>query len=551
MSTIKKKVFKNYPYILKSKKKGYFDLSQSVMPSDEQPVFEMRKYTPGLHSIIDSYESPSVVNLGNSVLPDYTYFDEASRVLCEYGKSYKNIMSQHRTVDGLVGDVKFEQSGVLTDFSPTNYLEINKPVTVSTGTFIFKIFFTSNTNTATILKNLDATPEKYMGASGSSPYYYGMYNSGWTLSSNTQEQDVWKFMRLEIRDGTSTMYTLDAGEYTLDTLPELSEWRTECQISGNLYSSENGFQIGANKNWSDGYFRGHIDLSQSKIIINDELYWSYEPTTYITNKDYNGCLLNYTDTGVATSLDMYSATKPGYQDFILTKDTNPNLEGYKLQYLQTISIPQHDVYTYSEQVTREGGLNKEFLLSGKTSINNYIVSNFGDSADFVSLECPLPAEANTWEIVTKVTSDQYNTDATRFFSTDVGLVSDKSAMTVGTNKYRKLWIFISSNGTSWNIASGTTGSTYLENGKTYWIKVSFDGSYYKVWLSEDGTEYKEEISISSTDKVYTTDQPICLGNHYGNACTADTQFDLQETYVRVDEELYWSAEIISGVWTKK
>lgn len=97
-------------------------------------------------------------------------------------------MSQYKTVDGLVGDIKFEQSGIITEFSSTNYMEINKPVTVSTGTFIFKVFFTSGTNTATILKNLDATPEKYMGASGSSPYYYGMYNSGWTLSSNPQEK---------------------------------------------------------------------------------------------------------------------------------------------------------------------------------------------------------------------------------------------------------------------------------------------------------------------------------------------------------------------------
>lgn len=530
MSIIKKKVFKNYPYILKAKKKGYFDFSQSVMPSDEQPVFEMKKYTPGLHSILDSYESPLVVSLENSILPDYTYFDETSRVFCEYGKYYRGVMSQHKTIDGLVGDIKFEQSGIITDFSSTNYMEINKPVTVSTGTFIFKVFFTSGTNTATILKNLDATPEKYMGASGSSPYCYGIYNSGWTLSSNPQEKNVWKFVRLEIRDGTSTMYTLDAGEYTLDTLPELSGWREECKIDSNLYSSEKGFQIGANKNWSDGYFRGHIDLSQSKIIINDELYWSYEPITYIVNKDYNGCLLNYTDTGVATSIDMYSVTKPGYQDFILTKDTNPTLEGYKLQYLKTISIPQHDTYSYSET---EGYAPGNFISVGNSSCwdsTNYIFTG-EEQATYLSLNNAL-TDADNIELLIKVNLDT---------------ISSNSAF--WGSKPNRFWLGVQSGYIGGWLPSGKfITSIPVETGVGYFKYVN-NSEGFKVYYQKDSSDNmplvysSSKVSLSCDEIIFGANYDYWDENMHGS-------LDFRNSYLKVNDTVLFGPTLIP-VWTKK
>lgn len=174
---------------------------------------------------------------------------------------------QPYTLFNIVGNLSFS-SGVASDFGESDYMTCTGFSPITSGTFLFRVYFTS-TGTNTILKDLSTDYEKYFACDD----YYGIYDNGWTKSSNYQITDQWHFIRLEIKGGVSSLYTLVDNNYTIDTLPPLENWRFECSVNSNLFSDASSFQIGANLNWTPGYLRGQLDLSKSQIIINDEIYW--------------------------------------------------------------------------------------------------------------------------------------------------------------------------------------------------------------------------------------------------------------------------------------
>lgn len=70
-----------------------------------------------------------------------------------------------------------------------------------------------------------------------------------------------------------------------------------------------------------------------------------------------------------------------------------------------------------------------------------------------------------------------------------------------------LLLYASSNGSSWNIASGTNCGSLSIN-TWYHLVLQWDGSYYDVYL--DGTRVAH---ISSASALYATTQPITFGKH--------------------------------------
>ena len=174
---------------------------------------------------------------------------------------------QPYTLFNIVGNLSFS-NGIASDFGESDYMTCTGFSSITSGTFLFRVYFTS-TGTNTILKDLSTDYEKYFACED----YYGIYDNGWTKSNNSQITDQWHFIRLEIKDGVSSLYTLVDNGYTIETLPPLENWRFECSINNNLFNNASSFQIGGNLNWVSGYLRGQLDLSKSQIIINDQVYW--------------------------------------------------------------------------------------------------------------------------------------------------------------------------------------------------------------------------------------------------------------------------------------
>lgn len=75
-----------------------------------------------------------------------------------------------------------------------------------------------------------------------------------------------------------------------------------------------------------------------------------------------------------------------------------------------------------------------------------------------------------------------------------------------TTTASKLAVYLSSNGSTYDIANGTAGATTLSADTWYHIALVFSGTTYKLYLN--GTE---ETSTTSSTKVYSTSQVLRIG----------------------------------------
>jgi hypothetical protein len=124
-------------------------------------------------------------------------------------------------------------------------------------------------------------------------------------------------------------------------------------------------------------FRGSIDLNESYIKVNDELWWK----GYIGNDFYNntsiapytlvnnvlvGCLVNYEDNGSANILKAY---KVSYTDdsvgVVLSTDDTFTLENMgEKTYLADVVIPNHKLFTYGEKTVKKDWKNSKLTTNG-------------------------------------------------------------------------------------------------------------------------------------------------------------------------------------------
>lgn len=95
----------------------------------------------------------------------------------------------------------------------------------------------------------------------------------------------------------------------------------------------------------------------------------------------------------------------------------------------------------------------------------------------------------------------------------------------------KIWL--SSNKSSWNIASAVACSIAVEPNTTHDIELKYTGEAYKVLV--DGVE---GLSITSTTPVYSGTYPFILGFDHRNTAFNGSVL-LQDSYIEVDGEEVW------------
>ena len=128
----------------------------------------------------------------------------------------------------------------------------------------------------------------------------------------------------------------------------------------------------------------------------------------------------------------------------------------------------------------------------------------------------------------------------------LGYENNKKCMAINLDNYGSVSIFLSSNGSSWNIASGTGSSLTLNTNTDYYMKRYFTGTQYKLDISTTGDFSGEEvnyITVNSTTSVYSGDIPIILGTWLGGSMTSmQGSIDLTQVYLKVDGNLIWKPE---------
>jgi hypothetical protein len=66
----------------------------------------------------------------------------------------------------------------------------------------------------------------------------------------------------------------------------------------------------------------------------------------------------------------------------------------------------------------------------------------------------------------------------------------------------KLALYLSSNGSTWDLASATAGSTTLSSNTWYYCSLSFDGAKYRLFCGTLGGTTVKEVEVSSSTRVF-------------------------------------------------
>ena len=124
----------------------------------------------------------------------------------------------------------------------------------------------------------------------------------------------------------------------------------------------------------------------------------------------------------------------------------------------------------------------------------------------------------------------------------------------GTSK--KILLYLSSNGTSWNIVNGGTLVTAFQTGIVYYLRLIYDGTKYELSSSTDKQNWTTEITVNDSREIFIPSTPFNIGyNAYssGSAQFMRGQIDTNQTYIKVNGKLwFWQPQetkkiIVNGV----
>ena len=137
---------------------------------------------------------------------------------------------------------------------------------------------------------------------------------------------------------------------------------------------------------------------------------------------------------------------------------------------------------------------------GSPIINNGVVSGFSASpVSCVTTGADIPTSFSTFEIDLKFTTGSD-------FSNAPAVVScgnqQNMGLFFGFETSKQVRFYLSSNGTSWDIADRVLSTQTVADNTTYYAKVYFTGTAYKVDLSTDGENYTNYITVTSSTAMY-------------------------------------------------
>lgn len=190
----------------------------------------------------------------------------------------------------------------------------------------------------------------------------------------------------------------------------------------------------------------------------------------------------------------------------------------------------------SQVVVPYGNHERDIIVAGSPTItSDGVASNFS-SSNYIELKQTFTTLESGSEIV-------FN--ATLTGGADQRIICFNSyTLHFGVNASNLVKIWISSTGSSWDIANGTTGKTTLSNNVNYYFKFSFTGTAYKVDISTDGVTYNNEITINSSSQIYTLGKAMISNYPSGSGASATGYWrgsiDLSKSYIKNGSDIIWS-----------
>lgn len=178
-----------------------------------------------------------------------------------------------------------------------------------------------------------------------------------------------------------------------------------------------------------------------------------------------------------------------------------------------------------------------YYTYGAIPIKNNIATNFA-SDRFIRILNFQPG-SQPWEIRTKIyltstsgTQCVFGCNENQYYCPYLCIVDGK------------FHIYMSGNGSSWNIASNLSSSLTVTTNTWHTLSLIWTGSIYRVVL--DGTTH---ISFSSSTAIARNSYPLCIGRYTnsGSISLPNGRVNLKETYLFYNNQKVWSGETLNCI----
>ena len=182
-------------------------------------------------------------------------------------------------------------------------------------------------------------------------------------------------------------------------------------------------------------------------------------------------------------------------------------------------------------------------IVGSLTCSDGILSDFNNTSCAVLPETFQPG-SNTWGTLFKVTTGEDITSSQRIFAFSSSIANNstiESGYGIHVSVYNSKFTWaLSTNGTSWNLASTEQGSYTVLPNTTYWIKVNWDGTKYTLAysLTGDADSFVTDITHNSTTPLKFTGNSAIIGNVAASRPWKGS-IDLNSSYIKVNDEIWW------------
>lgn len=367
---------------------------------------------------------------------------------------------------------------------------------------------------------------------------------GITLNINTTEDifsnGIWikdETKNIEIDDGTAAITTSGYLTTPQPTIPRTNyfrfalgklnsdQWETKLLIGGQekkfinyqefIVQANQLIEIYQTKKGSTSLidsFCQYFYISNDKIFkkVNFLITSNHADTTF--KFTVNGVKFEYV--GSAANLDLYEGQTVTWE---VSKDTFATQTGsYTVPSYPTISSYTVSVTLITNSVTFRTfeKQNQAIETVGNLTIVDGIASGF-TATDYLQTTVPFAPGNNSWSIKVPFTITSLSSYCGVIGSTTK---TDYQGIALVIQTDRRVNLFLSRNGTSWNIAAATGLTPALNLNQQYYAWITFDGNNtYQLKISTDNQNWTTYITVTSTAKIYTSSGSLCIGANIFNS----------------------------------
>ena len=171
-------------------------------------------------------------------------------------------------------------------------------------------------------------------------------------------------------------------------------------------------------------------------------------------------------------------------------------------------------------------------IVGSLTNNNGILGNFSTS-NYALVNQTFTSALSTqdWEFVIPYLSTDLSASQYPMCSDDFGI-----GFGINNNGSTLTW-YISNNGSSWNVVSGTSANYTFHTNTQYYFKLSHSSGTVYLSVSLDNNTYIQLLSASLTS-MQDTVLKFGASRTNANPCTYG-QIDLNKAYIKVNDVLWW------------